>query len=203
MITAVSTRPKKQYRSICSRIPRSIALAPHPPCEPAHIGCTLVSNRLATRRNKAVSRLLATGAVKRGDCAPVRPRGRFGIHVVERAPELQLDQLRPRDLADRAGRDMRPARSSTICACPVRCTTSLWSRRVAASFDERASNFAAWRQRNTRICDSVTCWHRRPQVGGFTGFRFRNRPGPLAAKAAKAAGGHNRVSHPWLYASVP
>ena len=62
MITAVSTRPKKQYRSICSRIPRSIALAPHPPCEPAHIGCTLVSNRLATRRNKAVSRLLATGA---------------------------------------------------------------------------------------------------------------------------------------------
>ena len=39
--------------------------------------------------------------------APVRSRGRFGIHVVERAPEHQFDQLRPRDLADRAGRDMR------------------------------------------------------------------------------------------------
>jgi hypothetical protein len=36
------------------------------------------------------------------------------------------------------------------------------------------------------------------QVGGFTGFRFRNRPGPLAANAAKAAGGHKSRKPPMV-----
>jgi hypothetical protein len=39
MITAVSTRPNKQKRTTCSRMPLPIALPPHPLCEPAHMRC--------------------------------------------------------------------------------------------------------------------------------------------------------------------
>ncbi len=117
MITAVSTRPKKQYRSICSRIPRSIALAPHPPCEPAHIGCTLVSNRLATRRNKAVARN-NNCAVKRGDCFRAKYARRHLTRVPDSGRSLGCDVVTASHIIERTD-DVTNCTKSIVQYCRI------------------------------------------------------------------------------------
>jgi len=52
MMVAVSTRPNRQNRSTCSRMPVPIALMPAPPCEPVHMRCASMRR---TRAHPAAS----------------------------------------------------------------------------------------------------------------------------------------------------
>jgi hypothetical protein len=60
-------------------------------------------------RPAAVEKSCGTGDMQTVNCHPntrVRPCGRFGIHVLERASEHLLDQMLTSELADWLGGDM-------------------------------------------------------------------------------------------------